>query len=51
VLIDISEEGIASIFRVEKSENEKQAWAGGCRLSHQSKTPLGVFDCFSIKCK
>jgi hypothetical protein len=25
VLIDISEEGIASIFRVEKSENEKQA--------------------------
>jgi hypothetical protein len=29
---DVSEESIASIFRVEKFANEKQAWAGGCRL-------------------
>jgi hypothetical protein len=34
---DVSEERIASIFRVEKSENEENTWAGGCRLSHQSK--------------
>jgi hypothetical protein len=37
-LTDASEERIVSIFRVEKSANEKPAWAGGCRLSHQSET-------------
>jgi hypothetical protein len=36
---DVSEERIASISRVEKSASEEPAWAGGCRLSHQSKTP------------
>jgi hypothetical protein len=39
VWIDVSEERIASIFRVDKSAIEEPAWAGGCRLSHQSKTP------------
>jgi hypothetical protein len=29
---DVSEERIASIFRVEKSASEEPAWAGGCRL-------------------
>jgi hypothetical protein len=29
VWTDVSEERIASIFRVEKSEREKLAWAGG----------------------
>jgi hypothetical protein len=36
VLTDVSEEHIASIFRVEKSANKEPVWAGGCRLSHQS---------------
>jgi hypothetical protein len=39
VWTDVSEKHIASIFRVEKSASEEPAWAGGCRLSHQSKTP------------
>jgi hypothetical protein len=30
VWTDVSEEGIASIFRVEKSESEEKAWAGSC---------------------
>jgi hypothetical protein len=30
---NVSEERIASIFRVEKSASEEPAWAGGCRLS------------------
>jgi hypothetical protein len=38
VWTDVSEERIASIFRVEKSTRQEPAWAGGCRLSHQSKT-------------
>jgi hypothetical protein len=29
VLTDVSEEHIASIFRVEKSASEETAWAGG----------------------
>jgi hypothetical protein len=37
--IDASEERIASILRIEKSASEEPASAGGCRLSHQSKTP------------
>jgi hypothetical protein len=37
VLTDVSEERIASIFRVEKSGSEESVWAGGCRLSHQSE--------------
>jgi hypothetical protein len=37
VWTDISEERIAFIFRVEKFASEEPAWAGGCRLSHQSK--------------
>jgi hypothetical protein len=41
VWTDVSEERIASIFRVEKSASEEPAWAGGCRLS---RTQLGVFD-------
>jgi hypothetical protein len=36
---DVSEERITSIFRVEKPSSEEPAWAGGCRLGHQSKTP------------
>jgi hypothetical protein len=32
VWIDVSEERIASIFKVEKSANEEPARAGGCRL-------------------
>jgi hypothetical protein len=36
VWTDVSEERIASIFRVEKSAIEEPAWAGGCRLhSHR----------------
>jgi hypothetical protein len=38
VWTDASEECIASIFRAEISASEEPAWAGGCRLSHQSKT-------------
>jgi hypothetical protein len=34
VWTDVSEERIASIFRVEKSASKEPAWAGGCRLSH-----------------
>jgi hypothetical protein len=37
-LTDVSEERIVSIFRVEKSASGEPAWAGGCRLSHQSET-------------
>jgi hypothetical protein len=37
---DVSEERIASIFRVEKSASEEPVWAGVCRLSYQ----LGIFD-------
>jgi hypothetical protein len=36
---DVSEERIASIFRVEKFASEEPAWAGCCGLGHQSKTP------------
>jgi hypothetical protein len=32
VLTDVSEERIASIFRVEKSASEDPVWPGGCRL-------------------
>jgi hypothetical protein len=39
VWTDVSEERIASIFRVEKSASEGPAWSCGCRLSQQSKTP------------
>jgi hypothetical protein len=39
VWTDVSEERIASIFRVVKSASEEPAWAGGCRLSYQLKTP------------
>jgi hypothetical protein len=35
---DVSEERIASIFRVEKSASGEPVRAGGCRLSHQSET-------------
>jgi hypothetical protein len=31
VWTDVSEEGITSIFRVQKSASEEPAWAGGCR--------------------
>jgi hypothetical protein len=37
VWTDVSEERIDSIFRVEKSTNEKPAWGSSCRLSYQSK--------------
>jgi hypothetical protein len=33
VWTDVSEEHIASIFRVEKSGSEEPVWAGGCRLT------------------
>jgi hypothetical protein len=36
---DVSEERIASIFRVEKSASVEPAWADGCRLSHQNISP------------
>jgi hypothetical protein len=39
VWTDVSEESIASIFRVEKSASEEPAWAGSFRLSYQSKQP------------
>jgi hypothetical protein len=39
VWTDLSEECIASIFRVKKFASKEPAWAGGCRLSHQSKIP------------
>jgi hypothetical protein len=47
VLTDVSEERIASIFRIEKFASEEPTWAGGCRLSHQSKT--GVSDFSTLK--
>jgi hypothetical protein len=31
VWTDVSEERIASIFRVEKSTSKEPAWAGGCK--------------------
>jgi hypothetical protein len=34
-LTNVSEERIASIFRVEKSASGEPVSAGGCRLSHQ----------------
>jgi hypothetical protein len=37
-LTDVSEERIASIFRIEKSASGEPASAGGCRLNHQSET-------------
>jgi hypothetical protein len=39
VRTDVSEEHVAPIFRLEKSASEEPASAGGCRLSHQPKTP------------
>jgi hypothetical protein len=36
-LTDVSEERIASIFRVEESASGEPASAGGCRLSYQSE--------------
>jgi hypothetical protein len=33
VWTNVSEELIASIFRVEKSANEEPVWAGGCRVT------------------
>jgi hypothetical protein len=38
VWTEVSEERIAFIFTVEKSVSEEPVWAGGCILSHQSKT-------------
>jgi hypothetical protein len=37
-LPNISEEHVASIFRVEKSVSREPVSAGGSRLSHQSET-------------
>jgi hypothetical protein len=37
-LTDVSEERIASIFRVEKLASGEPASAGGCRLNRQSET-------------
>jgi hypothetical protein len=34
VWTDVSEESLASIFRVEKSASEEPTWAGGCSLRH-----------------
>jgi hypothetical protein len=39
VLTDVSEERIASTFRVEKSASEEPVWAGGCSLQHGELTP------------
>jgi hypothetical protein len=36
VWTDVSEERIASIFRVEKSASEEPAWAGGSTLKMQA---------------
>jgi hypothetical protein len=35
VWTDVSEDRIASIFRVEESASEEPAWASSCRLSCQ----------------
>jgi hypothetical protein len=48
VWTDVSEENIASIFRVEKFASEEPAWAGGCRLSHHSKTPRFAQDLHGV---
>jgi hypothetical protein len=42
VLTDVSEERIASIFRVEKSTSEEPVWPGGCRLSHHSEITIYI---------
>jgi hypothetical protein len=41
VWTDVSEEGIASIFRVEKSASEEPAWAGPQPLSLQPPAQAG----------
>jgi hypothetical protein len=38
VWTDVSEERIASVFRVDKSAKEEPAWAGDCRLSSRTMT-------------
>jgi hypothetical protein len=45
VWIDVSEERIASIFRVAKPASEEPAWAGGCRCSHRCEN-LKCYDIF-----
>jgi hypothetical protein len=41
--IDVSEERIAFIFKVEKSASEEPAWAGGCSLRHIAED--GILHC------
>jgi hypothetical protein len=43
VWTDVSEERIASIFRVEKSASDEPAWAGGCRLQPRWLLASGFF--------
>jgi hypothetical protein len=43
VWIDVSEERIASIFRVEKSMSEKPAWAHGCNSPAHAGSSLADF--------
>jgi hypothetical protein len=43
---DVSEESIASIFRVEKSASEEPAWAGGCRLQW---APSNLFAFYAVR--
>jgi hypothetical protein len=43
---DVSEERIASIFRVEKSASEEPAWTGGCTRSTRRHIPEdGILQC------
>jgi hypothetical protein len=46
---DVSEKRIASIFMVEKSATEEPACAGGCRLTHQSKTMISDFSTLKME--
>jgi hypothetical protein len=40
VWTDVSEERITPIFRVDKSENEEPAWAGGCSVRGKHASTL-----------
>jgi hypothetical protein len=46
---DASEERVTYTFRVEKSAIEEPTWAGGCRLSHQSKTVFSDFSTLKME--
>jgi hypothetical protein len=47
---DVSEERIASIFRVEKSASEEPAWAGSSRLLPHPRRRHSSYSCWFVTC-